>query len=550
MAIRTISVAGGNYDATTAWDEGVVPTSADDVVARAGGDSGSLTVNVASAALTMNFTNYVNTLTLGANLTVSGSITLVAGMTFTPSTYTVTVGTGITSTITTGGKEFYNLSFRGINTITLSDDVTVNGTFDCLYANDSGSTVNGNHIYVKGNITFSDSTTYPNRLGGTTELVINGTGAQSIDGVGTSLLVCGGLRLNTTISKASGTLTFLNKLLYNGTLTCSLSGTGAVNMGTSHIQIWNTSTINSTGMTFYKLTFYGIYTVTLNSDLTVTNTLDFMYANGNGMTINGAYNLHAQGDITFSDSNTYPNTPTGTATLLIDGTAVQTFTANGHLGIGMNWTINKTGGSLTLVGTVKFYNSKTLTYTAGTTDWTTNSAILQITGACVLNTNGMSFYAISMGANIALTSNLTLTNNWTTTAGTLSGNYAVIFNGTSTVAGATTFYNLTINDGKATSLTQAQTFTNSNTFDASGSATNLVTLNSTAAGTQSNLTVTNGVSWANRLNHIFATDINSSGGSTIYYEPTTCTITNCTLWSGTEPIAAVGGYMSLNTKYW
>ena len=78
MATRTISDAGGNYNATATWVEGVVPTSADAVVATA--TSGQLTVNVSSAALSINFTNYVNTLTMNNNLTVSGSVTLVAAM--------------------------------------------------------------------------------------------------------------------------------------------------------------------------------------------------------------------------------------------------------------------------------------------------------------------------------------------------------------------------------------------------------------------------------------------------------------------------------------
>ena len=65
MATRTISNAGGNYNATGTWVEAAVPTSADDVVATA--TSGQLTVNVTSAARTVDFTNYTNTSNVSVN---------------------------------------------------------------------------------------------------------------------------------------------------------------------------------------------------------------------------------------------------------------------------------------------------------------------------------------------------------------------------------------------------------------------------------------------------------------------------------------------------
>src|SRR4029079_2175637 len=72
--------AGGNFNATGTWVEGAVPTSADDVVATA--TSGSLTVNVASVCKSIDFTNYpgTSTFTMNSNLTVSGNVKLIPGM--------------------------------------------------------------------------------------------------------------------------------------------------------------------------------------------------------------------------------------------------------------------------------------------------------------------------------------------------------------------------------------------------------------------------------------------------------------------------------------
>jgi hypothetical protein len=81
VATRTISVAGGNFNSTSTWDEGAVPVAGDAVVARAGGTSGNLTVNVASACATFVMTNYTGTLTFDSTLTLTSTCTFVTGMT-------------------------------------------------------------------------------------------------------------------------------------------------------------------------------------------------------------------------------------------------------------------------------------------------------------------------------------------------------------------------------------------------------------------------------------------------------------------------------------
>ena len=55
MAVRTIAAGGGNWNATATWVEGIVPMLGDTVFAAV--TSGQLTVNVASACTSIDFTN-------------------------------------------------------------------------------------------------------------------------------------------------------------------------------------------------------------------------------------------------------------------------------------------------------------------------------------------------------------------------------------------------------------------------------------------------------------------------------------------------------------
>jgi hypothetical protein len=167
MATRTISNAGGNYNATGTWVEGIVPTSADDVVATA--TSGQLTVNVASAASSFNFTNYTNTLTLNAVWTVSGGVlqTFVAAMGISGSSSIFI--TSSNAQITSNGKIIPNLSFNSNKTL---NDVlnVVNFSF-----NNSLNIIN-NSLNVSGSLTSGINST----IGGPGNTFINLTGTGPI----------------------------------------------------------------------------------------------------------------------------------------------------------------------------------------------------------------------------------------------------------------------------------------------------------------------------------------------------------------------------------
>lgn len=182
MATRTISNTGGNYNATASWVEGIVPTSADDVVATA--TSGNLTINVASAAGTVNLTNYVGTITMNANWTVSGAsgvnIISVTGMTWNAGTGGIFIFSGTGQSI--GATGTVRIPHLRLN----SNTKTITSNLYCVNFDSVTQTINFNGlftIFVSGNLGVdtgsniaSPFATSPGSIGGTTKIVADGSG--------------------------------------------------------------------------------------------------------------------------------------------------------------------------------------------------------------------------------------------------------------------------------------------------------------------------------------------------------------------------------------
>ncbi|HLP19847.1 MAG TPA: hypothetical protein VK174_06075, partial [Chitinophagales bacterium] len=164
-ATRTISNAGGNFNSTSTWVEGAVPTAADDVVATA--TSGKLIVNVNSVAKTITLTNYVDTLVMNANLSVSGSVTLATGMQYTGSSNLICL---TAATLTSNGVPISGgMQLNGTSqTFTLADNWTVNGVVTC--GGTTATTINGNTLTCNGGYTQTNVAT----VSGTTVFVLGG----------------------------------------------------------------------------------------------------------------------------------------------------------------------------------------------------------------------------------------------------------------------------------------------------------------------------------------------------------------------------------------
>lgn len=187
MATRTISDAGGNWNATATWVEGVVPTSADDVVATA--TSGQLTVNVGVSCRSIDLTNYSNTLTID-NVLVLGTAGLTNTLGDTNTTYAGNGTSFIRSDVATtlvqnNTNRILALELGGSNIKTLSTDLYVNR----LRTDSNSTTINGNTIYVGGDWEgLTSFATFGSGFRGSTNFYLDGSGEISTSYAGTGTI--------------------------------------------------------------------------------------------------------------------------------------------------------------------------------------------------------------------------------------------------------------------------------------------------------------------------------------------------------------------------
>lgn len=275
MPDRTISAAGGtrNWNDTATWDEGIVPTSADNVVVRAGGDSGNVNVTAAAAALSLNFTagDYNGTFTInsGITLTVSGNVTLNSSGTCTGiigvGTGTLAINTGGTS-LTSNGKTIasrftYN---PASGTLTLVDDATVTGLLNFSGASAPFFAGTGRTITASGGVNTA------NRCGvgsGCTLKITGGVCTSSVSGSSYGISGSGTVRFEGNITMTS--------LFVRTAVVDYISGT----WGSGTLHIGGTQTINGSPPIDNLAVRTGASTLTLTAPLTITGTLTIVDVN-------------------------------------------------------------------------------------------------------------------------------------------------------------------------------------------------------------------------------------------------------------------------------
>ena len=478
-----------------------IPTSADDVFFD--GASGANTVTIATGntgAKSITCTGFTGTLTGTASFTLSGNITLVAGMTF---TYTGALTINATSTIVSAGKAFRDIIVNGSGiTVTQGDALTFSpsssgtltvtqGTFNtgnfnltCILSSSNTNTrtitlgsstvsANGISLGTTTNLTFNANTSTVNYIGsvGGGSIALGGLTYYNFGLTATStgeLTISGANTFNNLTVSAGGSVGYMQYKLaanqtVNGTFTVNAGANNTYRRsitsntpGTSRTITAATTSLGTVDFQDITAAGAGAWTGTSigdagnNSGITFTAAKNAYYSAvtaGNWASSNWALSSGAAG----SDANF----PLPQDTAFIDnssGTGTLTINANIPFFIpaidfsarstALTFALTTSGVDVNFVGSITLSSSITLSGT-GIIKTSNRSGTLSITSAG--RTWTQQFNILSAGATVSLVDNCTTSNTVTSTNGTLDLNGKTL--SITSYITATGTKNLTFNGG-------------------------------------------------------------------------------------------------------
>ena len=373
-----------NWNTSTNWSLGAVPTGSDGNTATFDATSPNCTVNVSAVCNSIDFTGYTNTITMTNQIQSNGNITLDSGMLISGSGALVCAET---ATLTSDGKTWPNaLTLQGTSkTRTLADDWTVTGLVNLAGA--TTNVLNGNNLYCQ------DSLTQANQIiSGTTTIHLIGTGTWSVSGT-TSLR-------NNLVFNTAGTITVSGTVTHNtGTITY-VAGTIVTTGSTLTRNAVDAGDLDTAGMTWNNITIgTSNSTLTLLSDVNMTGTLSTGTATQT--TFTGAFNMNVGGGLSIGTTGLW----VGTASIVLNGTGSIVFGGSAPE-IRINVTIN-TSGTITFNTSNPIHiNTGTFTYVTGTV--VTTGSTLAISNSATLNLNGLILDNLTLGNSAASAKTWTL----------------------------------------------------------------------------------------------------------------------------------------------
>ena len=483
----------------------------------------------AASVLAYDFTGFSGTVsntaqTIFASLTLSSTATYTAGA----NTWTF-AGTSPSSTITSSGKTLscpvtFNNTGGGTSGWVLQDAMTVAAT--------QTVTLSAGYINLNGKTL---TTGFFNASGTTARGIQFGSGNITLNGAGGTLW--------TTATSTNFSTT--------GTQTVNVSYSGAT---ATTITMGAVSGANSISFNFTT----GTYALTMSSG----NWRSLNFTGFSGTVSNVAQGLY--GSMTLSSTATF--TAGANAWTFLATSGPLTLNTNGKT---VDWPITISASasvSYALQGAFTLGSTRTLTHNSGTVDL--NGKTLSA-GASYTTGSGTKNLAFNGGTLVCPSGGSTAFNNvnptgFTTTAGIGTGTISMTAAVAKTFVGGGSTYNCTLNQGGAGALTitGANTFTNitntaqpatvtfpastTNTFTSfslSGTAGNLITINSSTSGTQATVSQAAGTV---TVNYLSIKDSAATGGATWNAGANSTNAGNNTGWIFATP--TVGNFFSFLTN--
>jgi hypothetical protein len=310
--------AGSKWAATSGGPGGeTVPTASDDVFFDGGSGAGTVTIGASRVAKSINCTGFTGTLGNSTNaITISGSVTLSAGMTYNHTGEMIFNGTG---TLTTAGKTFSAVTVNGSGiTLTLGDALDIStrivtvtlGTLNTANYNVTANQLASNNSNVRtitlGSSTITLSNVTPVVFTTITNLTLNANTSQ-INCTGTSSTFNGSaltyynvaftttatsthninqINVFNNVSVTGPASTGITQLIFNDRQT--LNG-GLSTSGTTAIRrVWFRSNTGFSGILAVTIAALGSQTLTINGAGSLTDA-DFrgLYIIGSAAPISG-----------------------------------------------------------------------------------------------------------------------------------------------------------------------------------------------------------------------------------------------------------------------
>lgn len=509
--------------------------------------SGSYTLTLSSSSI-----RSLNTAGFSGTFSTSGTCTLYGDLTYGSTTTTTTgsltlAGTGTTLITSNGISILHSIVMNGsLGIFQLQDALTMTGVADLTLTNgtfdmNGYSTAMRKFILNSGTHAIANGTVSCSAVDHNASTISIGTG-YTIAATGTYTLTAGTITINDSVSLTVGTF-------YSAT-----SSVRVVNFGTGNItttssssawNVQNTSNLSYTGTSNVRMTYSGGAALYILHNGTELNAFNFYVTAATGyVLIDGGLktldftgssaldfspsldNIYIYGDLILSPTMTTAYNSTYLV-YFASTTSTQTITSNGvnikfYLALTGTSTVTVSGNLQAEKGILHY----TGTFSAGTYDLDLGLYNMSGTGVKTINM-GSGTWSLNFSADtmwyIESTINLTLNADTSTISLTSSSDktfrgYGLTYYninqggaGVLTITGNNTFNDITATYKPSTvTLTSGSTQTVSN-FTLSGTAGNLVTLNSSTSGAPATLSKASGIV---DVSYLAIKDSTATGGAT------------------------------------